>query len=373
MSEPAFVVVLPAIFAKNKLELLTSNIKKILKIQNHQFSKITTDDDLITIEANDPVFVSSAVNQLFGIEQVSIARQVENKFNDVVSTITKIGTSLLLRGEVFYVKVEGHSSGYLPKDIEIAATGALIEKVVDMDCKPGTESKHDKLIHCYLTKNNAYVSIFLEKGHGGIPYNSQGQQVLCCVFDELSAISCLETIKQGFDVRIVICYITDANLMELAKIINRIMPRIPRSEITLDFCQIPIKQDTAKAIHQRILVAAGVLCQLAKKYKIQKICLSLSPLAFPAWLIEQNLEIIAKNKLVPWIALAGIDHSIIETAKEIGLGKYLHRIEKFGAIKFTQAKQDTSNTIQRVMKTHQTIKIKIGPNNIHDILDSINH
>jgi len=367
------VVVFPSIFAKNKQNLLVSNIKKILKIQNQQFGKIITDDELIIIEANDPVFASSAINHLFGIDQISIARRVENKFNVIVTAITKINASLLLRGETFHIKVEGHTTGYLPKDVEIAATGSLIEKMTDMDCRPGTETKHDKLIHCFLTRKNAYVSIFLEKGHGGIPYNSQDQQILCCIFDELSAISCLETIKQGFDVKILICYTTDANLMDLVKIINRIMPKLLSPITTLDFCQIPIKRDTAKSIQQKTLVVSEILSHLAKKYKIQKVNLSLSPLVFPAWLIEENIEIITKNKLTPWIALSGIDHTIIETAKEIGLGKYLHRIEKFGQYRFTHSKQNVSSIIQKTLSTHQTIKVKIGPNNIHDILDSINH
>lgn len=373
MNEPAFVVVFPSIFAKNKKNLLVSNIKKILKIQNQQYSKITTDDDLIIIDANDPVFASSAINLLFGIDQVSIARRVENKFNVVVPSIGKIGANLLLKGETFYVKVEGRTSGYLPKDVEIAGTSSLIEKVVDMECRPGTEQKHDKLIHCYLTGTNAYVSIFLEKGHGGVPYNSQEQQVLCCVYDELSAVSCLEAIKQGFDVRIVVCYNTDANLMELVKIINRIIPRMLSQNVILDFIKIPIKQDIAKAIQQKTLLVTEILCKMAKKLRIDKICLSLSPLVFPVWLIEQNLNIITKNKITPWIALAGLDHSIIETAKEIGLGKYLHKIEKFGALKFTQIRIDQASMVQSAMKTHQSITIKLGPNNIHDILDSIKH
>lgn len=373
MNEPAFVVVFPSIFAKNKQSLLISNIKKILKIQDLQFGKITTDDELIIIDANDPVFVSSAVNNLFGIEQVSIARCVQNKFSDVVAAIAKIGTNLLLRGETFHIKVDGHSTGYLPKDVEIAATGALIEKVVDMECRPGTESKHDKLIHCHLTGKNAYISIFLEKGHGGIPYNAQGQQILCCVYDELSAISCLEAIKQGFDVRILVCYNTDANLMELVKIINRIIPRLVKPDITLDFCKVSLRQDSAKSLQQKTLTVTGILCQLAKKYKIQRVCLSLSPLAFPIWLIEKNLDVITKNRLVSWMPLAGIDSAIIDTAREIGLGKYMSRIEKFGTFKFSQAKQDVSDTVQKAIKSHQNITVKIGPNNIHDILDSINH
>lgn len=373
MNEPAFVIVFPSIFAKNKQNLLISNVKKILKVQNQQFGKVTPDDELVIVEANDPVFASTAINLLFGIDQVSIARRVENKFDTVVSAIAKIGTNLLLQGEQFYVRVDGHPTGYLPKDVEIAATSALIEKTVDMDCRPGTEHKHDKMIHCFLTRKNAYVSIFLEKGHGGIPYNSQGEQALCCVYDELSAVSCLEAIRQGFDVRILVCYDTDANLMDLVKMINRIIPRTLRSDVTLDFFNIPLKQDNAKSIQQKILTVTGVLCHIAKKEKIQKICLALSPLAFPSWLIEQNLSIVSRNKLVSWIPLAGIDDSIINTAKEIGLGKYLSRIEKFGVLKFVKGSLDVSGLVLKAVKSRQSVTVRIGPNNIHDILDSINH
>lgn len=373
MDGSAFVVVFPANFAKNKQSLLVQNIKKVLKNQDQQFTKITTDDDLVIVEANDPVFASSAINLLFGIDQISIARCVENKFDTIVSAIGKIGVNLLLKGEQFYVKVEGHSSGYLPKDVEIASTAALIEKAISMDCRPGTEQKHDKMIHCFLTKKNAYISIFLDKGHGGVPHNSQGQQVLCCIFDELSAISCLETIKQGFDVRILVCYTTDVNLTELAKIINRIIPRTLNSHIVLDFFNIPIKQETANTIQQKILVVTNILCHMAKKYNIQKISLSLSPLVFPIWLIEQNINIVIKNKFFPWIALAGLDESLLNTAKEIGLGKYLTRIEKFGRMRFTQNTVDTHSIIQKAKKMHKTIKLRIGPNNVHDILDSLNH
>ena len=80
-----------------------------------------------------------------------------------------------------------------------------------------------------------------------------------------------------------------------------------------------------------------------------------------------------KNKITPWIALAGLDHSIIETAKEIGLGKYLHRIERFGVLKFTQTKIDQISIAQNVIKTNQSVTVKVGPNNIHDILDSLKH
>ncbi|MBI3253234.1 MAG: thiamine biosynthesis protein, partial [Nitrosopumilales archaeon] len=68
MSDNSFVIVFPSVFAKNKLDLLVSNIKNILKVQNQKFSKITKDDSVIVIEANDPVFASSTINLLYGIE-----------------------------------------------------------------------------------------------------------------------------------------------------------------------------------------------------------------------------------------------------------------------------------------------------------------
>lgn len=372
MNENAFVVVFPSIFAKNKKTLLVNNIKKILKINNQKISQITRDDDLVVIDASDPVFASSAINLLFGVDKIAIARRVENEFDVIVSTIAKIGASLLLQGEQFYVKVEGHSSGYLPKDVEVAATSALIEKTAQMNSKPGSEEKYDKMIYCFLTKKNAYVSIFMDDGHGGIPYNSQGDKTICCIYDELSAISCLESIKQGFDVKIIVCY-DDSNLHDLVKMINRIIPRTVQTDVTLDFFKIPIEQQDTRSVQEKIKITTHILCLVAKLEKIKRISLPLSPLAFPLWFIDENVNVVLQNSCLPWIALSGIDDSIIKTAKEIGLGKHLSKIEKFGKIKFKKTGSDakTFNIATKSMKTRKSVTVRVGPNNIHEILDSI--
>ena len=117
MTNNASVVIFPSIFAQNKINALISNIKKILKIQNQRFQKIRKDGSVIVVEANDPVFASSTINLLFGIDKVAIAKQIKNEYEILVSSITKIGSNLLLKGDTFYVKVEGQSKGYLPKDI----------------------------------------------------------------------------------------------------------------------------------------------------------------------------------------------------------------------------------------------------------------
>ena len=80
-----------------------------------------------------------------------------------------------------------------------------------IEAHPGTEENHNKLLYTFL-KSNAYVSIFSDDGLGGIPYGTHKETLFCPVFDELSSVSCLETIKQGFNVKIIIFYTNDSEL-----------------------------------------------------------------------------------------------------------------------------------------------------------------
>ena len=128
MIENSYVVVIPSKFAQKNSQLLLKNIKNILKIKNQQLNSVKKDGSLIIIDANDPVFASSSINLLYGIQSVAIAKRIENKFENIVSEITKIGTNLLLKGDSFYVKIEGFAKGFVPKDLEMAATSSIIEK-----------------------------------------------------------------------------------------------------------------------------------------------------------------------------------------------------------------------------------------------------
>lgn len=370
MSDNSFVIVFPSVFAKNKLDLLVSNIKNILKVQNQKFSKITKDDSVIVIEANDPVFASSTINLLYGIERVAIAKQVKNEFDVIVSAIAKIGTNLLLSGERFLVKVDGYSAGYMTKDVELAATSSLIEKTTTLGTKPGTQERYDKLIYAYLTKLHGYICIFTDKGHGGLPYNSQNEKIVCCVYDELSAVSCLETIREGFDVKIVICYNSDSNLIELVKILNRILPKTIQSKIELEFFYVDIK-NSAKNI--MLIVVVEILCFVAKSNKIRKISLSLSPLIFPSYFVNSIIKRVFKKNFIPWLPLAGLDRDIFDNAKEIGLEKYIIKIEKLANLKFDgkSYEKEAQKIANQAIKTKKVVSVIVGPNNVHDILDSL--
>jgi adenylyl- and sulfurtransferase ThiI len=374
MGENAFVVVFPSIFAKNKVNQLESNIKKILKMRNQEFRKIKRDDSVIVIDANDPVFASSAINLLFGIKKVAIAKQVKNDFNTIVSEITKIGSNLLLKGEKFYVQVEGFSTGFLTKDVEISATSSIIEKTVKLGAKPGSEEKYDKLLYTYLTKSNAYVCVYVDDGFGGIPYNSQNEMVVCAIYDELSAISCLETIKEGFDVKIIVCYKQKSVLTNLVKILNQILPRTTKPKIDVEFFQIPIKGSSSKSLLTLIDSVTEILIRVAKANKINKISLGLSPLIFPSSFVENSIKQVFRNNFTSLIPLSGLDDGIFEDAKELGLGKYLSKIEKLGKMSFSKqsaSKVEIKKIVENTLKKRKIVSIVIGPNNVHEILDSL--
>jgi cellobiose-specific phosphotransferase system component IIB len=367
MDEISYVVVFPNIFSKNKIPQLIKNIKNILKIKNQNYNSVKRDGDIILVNANDPVFASSAINLLFGIEKIAIARQVKNNFQNIILEITSIGGNLLLKGEKFLVKVEGISKGFLVKDIEIAATSNIIEKKSNLEAHPGTDENFDKLLYTYLTKNNAYVCIFLDTGRGGIPYQSQNQQTICAIYDEISAVSCYETIKQGYDTKIIICYRQKSELMNLAKIINQIIPRLVQNKIELEFYHLKIKPNGIK----NYLIYVNSILEIMLSYSNNRISLALSPLIFSANFIDNSLNQVFSKKKIPIIPLTGVDSQLFEEAKEIGLERNIKKLEKIVSITSNEIPIYSKTEVASALKTKQMISINLGPNNVHDILDSL--
>lgn len=382
MSQISYVVVFPTIFAKNKIPQLVSNIKKILKAREQRFKSVRRDGDVILVDANDPVFASSAINLLFGIEKIAIAKQVKNNFSDIISEITSVGGNLLLRGERFIVRVEGVSKGFVTKDVEIAATSKIIEEKSKLGAQPGTDERFDKLLYTYLTKNNAYVCIFSDKGMGGIPYISQqDQKTVCAVYDEMSAVCCYETVKQGYDVDVIVCYRQQSELMNLAKIINKIIPRLLQESITIKFFHLGISPKGVK--NYFVFVESVLEIMLMQTQRQQYVSLALSPLVFPREYIRRVLDRVFQAQKTPVLALAGVDDGLFDDAREIGLEKSIKKLEKqvmttmrempvipvsaSGLASSASAAQD----IESVIKTTKEITVKIGPNNVHDILDSL--
>ncbi len=374
MSEKTVIVVFPTMFSLNKIDYLISNISKILKMKNQSYDRIQQNESVIIIDTKDPVFASSIIGTLYGIEKIVIATEVENDFDIVLSNIAKIGQNLLLRGEKFLVRVEGQAIKYLPKDLELAATSSLIEKTSHLQTKPGSETSYDKILYTYLTKSHAYICIFIDKGNGGIPYNSHNEKILCCVHDEFSAISCLQIIKMGFEPKILVCYRNEPDLLNIVKMINQILSHIIQDKVELQFCKLSLKSSGSSSFLLKIAAITEILTVIATRTKIERISVAISSMIFPAWFIEYNAKVVLKKKLVPWFPLLGVDNSIFENAHEFGLEKYMSRIQNLCKLKFRDdniQKDKIHKISQTAMKTKKTIIVKIGTNNVHDIIDSL--
>ena len=372
MKDKVLVVVFPSVFSKNKVSSLITNIKKVLKIQNQKFHEVKKEGDVIVVEADDPVFASSVINTIFGINGVAIAKQVTNDFELIVDSISKVATDIFLKGDRFLLQVDGYAKGFTIKDIELAATSSLIEKTAGMGIKPGTNKKHDRRLYVYLTKLNAYICIYYDKGLGGVPNNSQNKKIVCCIFDELSAVSCLETIKQGFDVKIIICYNKNSELLHLVKIVNQIIRRTVKQKINLEFYKIHVNKKLTSLLQTEI--TSKILIQIATANRIKRISLSISPLIYPVDFSENLMKQIYNKDLIPYFPLSGLDGNVFESAREIGLEKYLSRIKKLGSTKFYNFKESTKKIEKIVGESilcKKTVSISVGPNNVHEILDQV--
>ena len=372
MKDEVLIVVFPSVFAKNKVNSLITNIKKVLRIQNQKFRKIRKEGDIIIVEADDPVFASSAINTLFGIDGVAIAKQITNDFESIVDGVSKVAKDIFLKGERFLLQIEGYAKGFTTKDIELAATSSLIEKTAGMGIKPGTSKKYDRKLYVRLTKLNAYICIYYDNGLGGVPNNSQDKEIICCIFDELSAVSCLETIKQGFDVKIIICYNKDSELLHLVKIVNQIIRRTVKPKINLDFYKIHDNKKLAQLLLTEI--TSKILIKIAATSGIKRISLGTSTLIHPIDFSESLSKQISDKNLIPYFPLSGLDDNVFESAREIGLEKYLNSIKKLGSTKFHHSKQPAKKIekiVDDTIMTKKTVSVNVGLNNVHEILDEI--
>jgi len=80
-----------------------------------------------------------------------------------------------------------------------------------------------------------------------------------------------------------------------------------------------------------------------------------------------------KKNFIPWLPLAGLDRDIFDNAREIGLEKYIVKIEKMANLKFNgkTSEKEAQKIANQAIKTKKVVSVMVGPNNVHDILDSL--
>lgn len=377
---PSYVLVFPTVFARKRIPQLTANIKTILRIRGQEFRSVGRDGDIILVHANDPVFASSAIGLLFGVRRVAIARRAGNGLDELVSKIASVGGNLLLRGERFLVTVEGTTKGFIAKDAEVAATSKIIERKEELGAVPGTESRFDKEIYAYVTPKNAYVCIFSDGGAGGVPTQRDGRKdAACAVYDELSAASCFECMRQGYDVSITVFYKSRAGLLNLARLLNRLIPRMLRQEVELEFVRMGGSISSAGKKYQDFVGAVT-----RTMHNLQgpgaRMALAVPPAAFPADVVDAHVLYVTEHGMTPLVPLAGTgEDGIYGIARELVLGDAgVKRLEKEIATAATPVAAPSGGAVRAGWQDDavraepvQKVAVRVGANNTHDILDSL--
>lgn len=369
----SYVVVFPAIFAKKRIPQLVSNIKTVLKTRGQQYRSVRRDCDVILVHANDPVFASSAIGLLFGVSRVAIARRIDNNYDEVVSKIASIGGNLLLRGDRFLVRVDGDTKGYTAKDAEIAATSKIIEKK-EHGAIPGTEEKFDKELYTHVTQKNAYVCIFSDGAMWGAPTDkrSGAKHVICAIYDELSAVSCFECMRQGHAVKMIIFYKRRAELLNLARLLNRLIPRMLSEEVELEFVRTKGGGKSGKTYSAYVTSITDSILDRDDTSDGGRIALAASYGMFPARVTDMLLTRVFARGAIPIMPLAGSGIAIYEIARELSLSKSgIKQLEKTINAAATSKTDMIKDSDKIRTEDPQKITVKVGANNMHDILDSL--
>ena len=369
---PSYVVVFPSIFAKKAMRQLAANIKIILKIREQQFQSVSRDGDVILVHAHDPVFAASAIGLLFGVSRVAIARQTGTKLDELVQSISSVGGNLLLRGDRFLVRVEGATKGYTAKDAEIAATSKIISRN-DHGATPGTEDDHDKELYAYVSKKNSYMCIFSDGGSWGIPtQKGTDKQAVCAIYDELSTVSCFECMRIGYDAKIIIFYKKRSDLLNLARLLNRLIPRMLTGEAQMTFVKMTGNSTRQSRMAYVERITEFVLVHYSKAGG--RVSLAVPPGVYPAEVAEALTMRVFERGMTPVVPLAGSGVGMYDTARELSFDEAaVKRLEEqiVRASAATLNAKPAGATPAPKAADIKTITVKVGANNIHDILDSL--
>jgi len=426
------LLVFPSQFSIGRIDKLISVIKDALRSKDIEIRDMMLEEECVVFELANVVEGASIIGEMFGVDKVAIAKKVStSRFEEVITEVVNIGKLKILPNEKFFVKVQiSHNAkvNYKPRDLEFASTGELTAALqsslshslssssrqsstfssssssssLSSSARPARdESDADRLIEIFIGKLSTYVCIEIDAGLGGLPFACQDQKVLCTIHNTLSAISCMAVLKCGFFPEIVILYTDDDNLRQNLKIFGLVVNRINTEKYLIRLAKIEELQKQKRnqnldqkqkrkqlqlqqqrdSSHKTILqeiVATQVLTRMRGK----RVIVPLSAAIHPLWLIESTFKKLLSLNKIPWMPLLLPIQGIYGMANELGMDEHkLQLLSDQGCMidtLLTFTKQDYSKyrkTIDKMtesaLKNMKTISFEIGPNYLHNILDSV--
>jgi len=406
------LLVFPSQFSIGRIDKLISVIKDALRSKDIEIRDLVLEEECVVFELANVVEGASIIGEMFGVDKVAIAKKVStSRFEEIITEVVNIGKLKILPKEKFFVKVQISNNAkvnYKPRDLEFASTGeltAVLQSSLSSQESSSSLSSYarpardeldaDRLIEIFVGKKSTYVCIEVDAGLGGLPFACQGQKVLCTIHNTLSAISCMAVIKAGFLPEIVILYTDDDDLRQNLKIFGQIVNRMNTKKYLIRLAKIEEQKQKQKPQqkqqrqrllqqenrHKTILqeiTATQVLTQMSGKTVI----VSLSAAIHPLWLIESIFKKILSSNKIPWMPLLLPAQGIYDIARDLGMDEHKLRLlsDQSSTIDklLTFTKEDYAKYMKRVnvmtesaLKNMKTISFEIGPNYLHDILDSI--
>ena len=358
------VIVFPSVF--NEEQALAKAIQKLYK----GIEDIDIDGNSILCETNNVVDLASELSKMFGVERVAIAKKVSSNFSELSAAIIEAGSRIILPGDRFYVKViipPLSNFPYKSRDIEFACTGTLAAKLASIDGLPAkTEADASRVILTLVGKKSAYICIKIIRGPGGLIAGSRGT-AMGSIHNCLSFISCLLTAKTGFDCTSIVLPYADDNDLEInAKLAELFAIKTGRKKQTIYATplKVPMKGCPSSLLKEKIISKILIQCQ----NKI--ITFPLTTAAHPIWFIESILQDAVFAGKIPIAPMMSLSSELGYYAKEVGIDLRISdsNIAKGKLQKYSDAiEAETRSAIKHMKK----IELKVGPNYLHDIIDSV--
>ncbi|CAD6495073.1 MAG: tRNA sulfurtransferase [Candidatus Argoarchaeum ethanivorans] len=190
---------------RNRYEhILISNIKKMLDLNNVDYSEVTRDQGRIFIHTTDKAAVD-VTSKVLGVVSVSPAVTTTSMLDDITKLAAEVGGQVIRHGESFAIRARRAGvHEFTSIDIAQQCGGAVIEKVGDKHTHVNLSSP-DKQIFVEVRQRHSYVHTEVVKGMGGLPVGTQGKMVALISGGIDSPVAAWLMMKRGCEIVFVYC------------------------------------------------------------------------------------------------------------------------------------------------------------------------
>ena len=331
--------------------------------------------DCIVCKARDPAELAAKLSVMFGVEKVAVARKVESQFSSLSGAIVDVAKKIILPNEKFFVKVQALSESgqsYAGRDVEFAASGTLTAELAAIGARPAkSEGEADRVVLAFTGSKSAYVCILVHKGPGGLPSGYLGS-ASCAIYGNymsLSFSSCFLAARAGFQLQPILFYEDD--LLQNARTMQALANAIGVKEHKLKIAPISIPASIKdwKRFLVRDMIVIRVLAAQGSS-----VVLPLMPAIHPQWFIESAIHELAAAGKMPYTPLMFLlgEPSIYGMKANVK-----HRITGMSGIarvsrsEFQKYDRVIDLAAKSAIKKIKEVKLEVGPDYLHDILDSV--